>query len=178
MERPAETERSQKRVYDRTILKPFGGVGPEEPKGEAGMDLRTRRWERKAGRMIRVGTWNVRTLSKGKLENVKREMVRNRVNVMGLSEVRWTGAGVIESEEVKMYYSGGEERQRGVAVVLDKEAARRVSKVTQDSDRVIMVRIEAEPVDLVVIQVYMPTTEHEDEEVEQIYEKVEGIIKH
>jgi exonuclease III len=104
-------------------------------------------------------------------------MGRNRVNVMGLSEVRWTGAGVIESEEVKMYYSGGEERQRGVAVVLDKEVARRVSKVTQDSDRVIMVRIEAEPVDLVVIQVYMPTTEHEDEEIEQIYEKVEGMIK-
>ena len=60
-----------------------------------------RRWEKKAGRVIRVGTWNVRTMSKGKLENVIREMVRNRVNVMGLSEVRWTGAGVIESEEVK-----------------------------------------------------------------------------
>ena len=81
----------------------------------------------------------MRTLSKGKLENVKGKMMRNRVNVMGLSEVRWTGAGVTESEEVKMYYSGSEERQRGVAVVLDKELARRVSKVTQDSDRVIMV---------------------------------------
>ena len=63
-ERPAETEESQKRVYDRTILQPFGRVGPDEPKGEAGIDLRTRRCERKAGRMIRVGTWNVRTLSK------------------------------------------------------------------------------------------------------------------
>ena len=100
-EHPAETEGSQKRAYDRTILKPFGGVGPDEPKGEAEMDLRMRRGERQAGRMIRVGTWNVRTLSKGQLENVKREMVRNRVNVMGLSEVRWIGSGVMESEEVK-----------------------------------------------------------------------------
>ena len=69
----------------------------------------------------------MRTLSKGKLENVKREMVRNSVNVMSLSEVRWIGSGVIESEEVKMYYSRGEEKQRGVAVVLDKEVARKVS---------------------------------------------------
>ena len=120
-ERPAETEGSQKRAYHRTILKPFGGVGSDEPKVKAGMDLRMRRWKRKTGWMIRVGTWNVKTLSKGKLENVKREMVRNRVNVMGLSDVRWVGSGVMESEEVKMYYLGGEEKQRGVAVVLDKE---------------------------------------------------------
>ena len=55
-ERPAETEGSQKRVYDRTILKPIGRVGPDEPKGEAGLDLRKWRWERKAGRVIRAGT--------------------------------------------------------------------------------------------------------------------------
>ena len=112
-ERPAETKGFQKRVYDRTILKPIGRVGPDEPKGEAGLDLRMRRWERKAGRVIRVGTWNVRTMSKGKLENVKREMVRNRVNVKDLSEVRWVGSRVLESEEVKMYYSGGETERSG-----------------------------------------------------------------
>ena len=48
-ERPAGTEGSRKRAYDRTTLKPFGGVGPEEPKGEAGMDLRMRKGESKAG---------------------------------------------------------------------------------------------------------------------------------
>ena len=55
---------------------------------------------------------------KGKLENVKREIVRNGLNVLGVSEVRWNGNGDFESDDLRVIYSGGEERQRGVAIIL------------------------------------------------------------
>ena len=72
-------------------------------------------------RAIRIGTWNVRTMMKsGKLENIKREMRRNRLDILGLSEVRWKEGGDFESEEFTVCYAGGKESQRGVAIVLDK----------------------------------------------------------
>src|SRR6187399_1664962 len=74
-----------------------------------------------------VGTWNVRTLrTRGKLENVKREMRRNKLNVLGLSEVRWKGAGDQMSEEYRIVHSGGEKCERGVAIVMDKKIGERV----------------------------------------------------
>src|SRR5918995_6973269 len=71
-----------------------------------------------------IGTWNVRTMNeKGKLENVKMEMKRYGLSVLGLSEVRWKGQGDFVSGDVRVIYSGGSEGQRGVAVLLKKEAA-------------------------------------------------------
>jgi exonuclease III len=56
------------------------------------------------------------------------------------------------------------------------ETAKRVTKVKQHSDRLILVKIQADPVDLVIVQVYMPTSDHSDEEVEELYEEMEGLI--
>lgn len=127
---------------------------------------------------IQIGTWNVRTmLRRGKLENVKREMERNRINILGLSEVRWKEEGDFMSDDVRVIYSGGKEHRQGVAILLDKEMAKRVTNVMQCNDRMMMIKIEAEPVDIVIIQVYMPTTDHDDEEVEDIYEQLEELIE-
>ena len=127
---------------------------------------------------VKIGAWNVRTMGvKGKLENVKREMVRNGLNVLGVSEVRWKGNGDFESDDFRVIYSGGEERQRGVAIILDRDTARRVMSVDQTSDRLVVVKIQGEPIDIVLIQIYMPTTNHDDEEVEAMYEKVEEIMR-
>ena len=55
------------------------------------------------------GTWNVRTLNRGdKLEILKKEMQKNEVSVLGVSEVRWKGQGEIRSGDYTVYYSGGE----------------------------------------------------------------------
>jgi len=126
---------------------------------------------------INVGTWNVRTMSKGKLENVKREMKRGEINILGLCEVRWEGVGDFTSNEYRIIYSGGEGGQAGVAIVLDKAMSQRVTKITQRSKRLMLVRIQAEPVDLVIIQVYMPTSKSEEEEIEMMYEQIEELIK-
>ena len=129
------------------------------------------------GKTLKIGTWNVRTLNaRGKLENVKEEMVRNEMNILGLSEIRWKGIGDFESGEFRIIHSGGTECQRGVGFVLDKEASGRVISVEQCSDRLAMIKVRAEPVDMVLIQVYMPTTDHDDEEVEKMYDQLDEIL--
>ena len=64
-----------------------------------------------------IATWNVTTLlEKGKLDNVKHEMSRMKVNILGISEDRWKGAGEFESDGYKVIYSGGDKHERGVEI--------------------------------------------------------------
>jgi hypothetical protein len=56
------------------------------------------------------------------------------------------------SDDIRVIYAGGDESKRGVAVLLDKDTAKRVTTVVQHSDRLILVRIQTEPADIVVIQ--------------------------
>jgi len=102
-------------------------------------------------------------------------MERCRLNILGVSEVRWKGQGDFVTDEARMIYSGGE-CQRVVATMIDAKVAKRITEVQQCSDRLIMVKVSAMPVDMVIIQVYMPTTDHEDDEIEQLYEQIEEII--
>ena len=127
--------------------------------------------------LFRVGTWNVRTLRKsGKLENLKMEMENCNLKIIGLSEVRWEGLGEIVSGDFTMYYSGGEKAERGVAVMLRNEVAKSVVNVQCISDRLMFVKLSALPVDILIIQVYMPTSDHPDEEVERMYDAIEDIL--
>jgi len=103
-------------------------------------------------------------------------MKRNGLSVLRVSEVRWTRQGDFESDGVKIIYSGGEVHERGVAIMFDEEVAKRITEVEQCSDRLFMVKVSAEPVDMVIIQVYMPTTGHTEEEVEEMYEQIERLI--
>ena len=114
---------------------------------------------------------------RGKLENVKQEMRRLRINILGLSEVRWEDVGDFESEEFRVIYSGSKGGQKGVAVLLDREVGKRVIKIVQHSDRILLIRIKAEPVDIVILQIYMPTTDADDEEIELIYEQIEELME-
>jgi hypothetical protein len=127
---------------------------------------------------LKIGTWNVRTMNlKGKLENVKEEMKRNNLNVLGVSEVRWIGDGDFVSDQYRVIYAGGEERQRGVAIILDSEAGQRVFDIKRCGDRIIMIKMHGELANIVLIQVYMPTSEHSDDEVEVMYEKLEELLR-
>ena len=101
-------------------------------------------------------------------------MERAQLNILGLSETRWKGNGdYISDEGIRVIFAGGQESQRGVALLLDKVTSRSVTKVIQHSDRLILVKLKATPVDIIVIQVYMPTTGHKDEEVERMYDEIE-----
>ena len=64
--------------------------------------------KQKKKRRLRIGAWNVRTLQDGMLENLKEEMRRNKVDVMGISEMRWQQSGELMSDEFMMFYSRGD----------------------------------------------------------------------
>ena len=78
---------------------------------------------------------------KGKLENIKKEMQRNYVNIIGLSEVRWPDREDRMSGEYRIIHSGGKENQRGVAIILDGEVAKTVIDIEMISDRLMMVKL-------------------------------------
>ena len=50
-----------------------------------------------------IGTWNVRFMNQGKLEAVKQEMARVNVNILGISELKWTGVGEFNSNDHYIY---------------------------------------------------------------------------
>ena len=71
---------------------------------------------------VKIATWNVRTLYQcGKLENMKKEMKRLVISILGICKVRWTGAGKISSDKYTVTYSGGQKYEDGVRLILDKE---------------------------------------------------------
>ena len=68
-----------------------------------------------------IGNWNVRSMNQGKLEVVKQEMARMNVDILGISELRWTGMGEFNSDDHYIYYCGQESlRRNGVAITVNK----------------------------------------------------------
>ena len=68
-----------------------------------------------------IGTWNVRSMNQGKLEVFKQEMARVKVDILGISKLKWTGMGEFNSDDHIIYYCGQETlRRNGVAIIVNK----------------------------------------------------------
>ena len=68
-----------------------------------------------------IGTWNVRSRNRGKLEVVKQEMARVNIDILGISKLKWTGMGEFDSDDHYIYYCGQESlRRNGVAIMVNK----------------------------------------------------------
>ena len=66
-----------------------------------------------------IGTWNVRSMNQGKLKVVKQEMARVNIDILGISELKWTGMGEFNSDDHYIYYCGQESlRRNGVAIMV------------------------------------------------------------
>ena len=83
-----------------------------------------------------MGTWNVRPMNQGKLEVVKQEMARVNINILGISELKWTGMGEFNSDDHYIYYCGQESLIRNVvAIMVNKESKMQyldaISKMTE-----------------------------------------------
>nr|XP_027207168.1 craniofacial development protein 2-like [Penaeus vannamei] len=123
---------------------------------------------------IRISVWNVRTLfRKGQLNNVLREMERLDISVLGLCEVRWKEAGMFRKNDSTMIYSGGNEHQRGVGMILNKQTSKSLLGHWALSDRVILVKIKGNPFNISIIQVYAPTSDADDDEIDGFNETLD-----
>ena len=68
-----------------------------------------------------IGTWHVRSMNQGKLEVIKQEMARVNVDILGISELKWTGMGEFNSDDHYIYYCGQKSfRRNGVAIIVNK----------------------------------------------------------
>ena len=110
-------------------------------------------------------------MNQGKLEVVKQAMERVNINILGISELKWTGMGEFNSDDHCIYYCGQESlRRNGVALMVNKRVRKAVLDCNLKNDRRISVRFQGKPFNIIVIQVYAPTSNAEEAEVERFYE--------
>ena len=129
------------------------------------------------GNSRRIATWNIRSMyQSGKMDNIIMEMKRLNISIMGVCEVRWTGAGKLQSDDVTFIYSCGEKHQYGVGVFLDKECAQSLCGFWCISERIVMIRLRERPLDITVIQCYAPTAECSEEEIEKFYQQLDQAV--
>ena len=125
-----------------------------------------------------IGTWNVRSMNQGKLEVVKQEMARVNVDILGISELKWTRRGKFNSDGHHIYYCGQESLRRNVvAITVNKRVQNAVLGCNLKHDRMISVRFQGKPFNITVIQVYAPTSNTEEAEVEQFYEDLQDLLE-
>ena len=118
-------------------------------------------------RHLTIGTWNVRTLRQPrKLDNLIMEAKRLKYNIMGVSEVHWKDSGNVDREEFTFLYSGAEDHSKGVGFLVDNSVKKSLKGFWPVSERVILIKLQAKPFDMCLIQVYAPRTDHSEEEVE------------
>src|SRR5574337_1220179 len=113
-----------------------------------------------------------------KLEVVKQEMARVNVDILGISELKWTGMGEFNSDDHYIYYCGQESlRRNGVAIMVNKRVQNAVLGCNPKNDRMISVRFQGKPFSITVIQVYAPTSNAEEAEVERFYEYLQDLLE-
>ena len=83
-----------------------------------------------------IGTWNVRSMNQGKLDVVKQEMEIVNINIIGISELKWTGMGKFNSDDHCIYYCRQEPfRRKGVALIVNKRVQNAVLGYSFRNDR-------------------------------------------
>ena len=110
-------------------------------------------------------------MNQGKLEVVKQEMARVNINILGISELKRTRIGEFNADDHYIYYYGQESlRRNGVAIIVNKRGQNAILGCNLKNDRMISVHFQCKPFDITVIQVYSPTSNAEEAEVEWFYE--------
>ena len=118
------------------------------------------------------------SMNRGKLEVVKQEMARVNVDILGISELKWTGMGEFNSDDHYIYYCGQESlRGNGVAIMVNKRVRNAVLGCNLKNDRMISVCFQGKPFSITVIQVYALTSNTEEAEVERFYEDLQDLLE-
>ena len=118
------------------------------------------------------------SMNQGKLEVVKQEMARVNINILGISELKWTGMGEFNSDDYYISYCRQESlRRNGVAMMVNKRVRNAVLGCNFKNDRIFSVRFPGEPFNITVIQGYAPTSNAEEAEVERFYKDLQDLLE-
>ena len=118
------------------------------------------------------------SMNQGKLEVVKHLMASMNVDIIGISELKWTGMGEFNSDDHYIYYCRQESlRRNGVAIMVTKRVQNAVLGCNLKNDRMISVHFQGKQFNIPVIQVYLPTSNAEEAEVELFYEDLQDLLE-
>ena len=105
-------------------------------------------------------------------------MARVNVNILGISELKWTGMDEFTSDDHFIYYCGQESlRRNGVAIMVNKRVRNAVLGCNLKNNRMISVLFQGKSFNVTVIQVYSPTSNTQETEVEQFYEDQQDLLE-
>ena len=117
-------------------------------------------------------------MNQGKLAVVKQEMARVNIDILGISELKWTGMGEFNLDDHYIYGCRQESlRRNGVAILVNKRVLNAVLGCNLKNDRMISVHFQGKPFNIMVIQVYSLTSNAEEAEVEQFYEDLQDLLE-
>jgi len=115
-------------------------------------------------------------MNQGKL--VKQEIARVNIDILGISELKWTGMGEFNSDDHYIYYCGQESlRRNGVAIMVNKRVWNAVLGRNLKNNRMISVRFQGKPFNTTVIQAYAPTSNAEEAEVDRFYKDLQDLLE-
>ena len=105
-------------------------------------------------------------------------MARASINILGISELKWTGMGEFNSDDHYMYNCGQESlRRKRIALIVNKRVQNAVLGCNLKNNRMISVHFQGKTLNITVIQAYAPTTYAEEDEVEQFYEDLQDLLE-
>ena len=176
------TENTNRKEDTKTVIKSAIALAYYEdfnskPRGRLKSDtsrLKTRK------RILRIATWNVRTLYQpGKFDKLLQEIKNMNMNIdiLGISEVRWNDAGQFGKDNFITIYSGNDSHTNGVGITVKKEIYKLMIGWWPINDRMMMIKISAQPLNMNLIQLYAPISTHEDEEIDEFYDKIQHALQ-
>ena len=125
-----------------------------------------------------IGTRNVMSTNQDKLKMVKQEMARVNSNILGISELNWTGMGEFNSDDQYIYYCRQESlRRNGIDFIVNKRVQNAVLGYNLKNDRMISACFQGKLFNITVIQVYAPTTNAQEVEVKMFYEHLQELLE-
>ena len=99
------------------------------------------------------------------------------IDILGISELKWTGMGEFNSDDHYIYYCGQEYlRRNGVAIIVNK-SLKCSTWMQSQNNRIISVLFQGKPFNITVIQAYAPTSNAEEVEVERFYEDLQDLLE-
>ena len=117
-------------------------------------------------------------MNQGKLEVVKQEMARVNTDILRISELKWTGMGKFSSDDHYIYYCGKETlRRNGVAIIVKKRVRNAEPGLNLKNDRMTSICFQDKPFNITIIQVYAPTTNAKEAEVECFCEDLQYVLE-
>ena len=132
---------------------------------------------------LKIGTWNVRGTNKqGKLQIIVEQMAKQNVGILGMAETFWKGetsftmSATIKNEKYTVMMKGGEKSRKGVGFIMTTKIEKMILETEGSRDSILRILLDTKPVETLLIQIYMPTSDCEEQISLEFYEEIEKVI--